>query len=74
MRIDKKQTSKNAYRHIETGDVIVIEKRWDGAIIGSAGPLSEPLRSLDSYECTDKNNVWLMDNSDKLILYESEDD
>ena len=65
-----KQTSKDFYQHTETGQVLVIERRPDGAILGSC-PASEPLKDLDSYECKPDNNVWVQENSHKLILYEA---
>lgn len=39
----------------------------DGAILGSCRA-TEPLRDVDSYKCTPDNNVWLAENSDKLVL------
>ena len=52
----EKQTSKDFYRDSETGDIFCIEKRWDGVLLGSCGPLPEDnLKDLDEYECT--NNV-----------------
>jgi len=47
----------------------VVERRWDGAIVGSC-PAAEPLKDLDSYEVSGRDNVWLADNSDKLLLME----
>jgi hypothetical protein len=63
----EKQKSKNFYRDTETGQLYVIERRWDGTIIGSC-PAKEPLRDLDDYECTNKNNLWIQDIYDKLVL------
>ncbi len=65
--MDKTQTTKAFYRHTETGDILVIERRWDGVLISSC-PASKPLKDLDSYECKPDNNLWIQDNSDKLIL------
>jgi len=66
----KNKTTKAFYRHAETGEIVCIERRWDGMILGSC-PASEPLRDLDSYICKPDNNVWIQENSDKLILIES---
>ncbi|MFC1635217.1 hypothetical protein ACFL5Z_10275 [Planctomycetota bacterium] len=63
----KRQTSKHFYRHSESGRIVVMEKRLDGVILGSCSA-PEPLRDLDSYECKPDNNLWVMENSDRLIL------
>ena len=63
----KQKTSKAFYRHSETGQILVVEKRWVGVLPGSC-PASEPLKDVDIYECKPDNNLWLMENSDKLIL------
>lgn len=63
----EQQTSRDFYRHAETGEIIVIERSWSGAILGSC-PAKEPLKDLDSYECKPDNNVWIAENSDKLVL------
>jgi len=47
----EKQTSRDFYQHNETGEIFCIERRCDGVLIGSCGPLSEPLKDLDDYEC-----------------------
>ena len=65
-----KGTSKAFYRHTETGQILVIERRADGAILGSC-PASEPFRDLDSYECKPDNNLWVQENSDRLALYDT---
>lgn len=62
----EKQTTKAFYEHTETGELLVIERRWDGTIIGSC-PATEPLRDVDDYPCTPDNNLWLAENSDKLM-------
>jgi len=65
-----KGTSKDIYQHTETGQVLVIERWSDGAVLGSC-PASEPLRDVGSYECKPDNNVWVQENSHKLVLYEA---
>lgn len=65
----EKQTSKAFYRYTETGQIFVIERKADRAILGSC-PAIEPLKELDSYDCKPDNNLWIQENSDKLILYE----
>ena len=65
------KTSKDFYRHSDTGEIFAIERRWDGAMLRSCGPLKEEsLRALESYDYTDKLNLWLQEVSDKLILFE----
>ena len=54
------------YKHSETGEIVVLEKRADGTILGSC-PASEPLKELDAYECKPDNNLWLAEISDRLI-------
>jgi hypothetical protein len=63
------QTSKSFFRHAMTGEIYAVEHRWDGELVGSAGPLPEDgLKDLDSYEYRPDRNDWIHDNSDKLIL------
>ncbi len=62
-----KGTSRAFYQHSETGQVLIIERRADGAILGSC-PASEPLRDAGSYEC--KPDKWVQENSGKLELFE----
>lgn len=64
-----KGTSRAFYQHTETGQILVIEQRADGAILGSC-PASEPLREAGSYECKADNNLWVLENSGKLELFE----
>jgi hypothetical protein len=64
----EKQISRDFYRHAETGEIFVVERRWDGTILGSC-PAAEPLMDLGKYTCTDTNNIWLAENSDNMILY-----
>ena len=61
------QTSKDFYRDTETGQIYVIERRWDGTILGSCAA-TEPLKDLDAYECTNENNLWIQDINDRLIM------
>ncbi|MHC4331941.1 MAG: hypothetical protein ACYSWW_27900 [Planctomycetota bacterium] len=71
MRREKK-ISRAFYKHTESGQILVIEQRWDGAILGSC-PAKEPLKDLDSYQCTDRNNIWVAENSNKLVRMGSEE-
>ena len=64
----EKQTSKDFYRHSETGEIFIIERRWDGVLIGSCGPLSEPLKRWYEYEITNKNNLYIQENSYRLRM------
>lgn len=64
----EQRTSKDFYRHAETGEIYAIESLWSGGTVGIAGPLTEPLQDLDEYEYTAGRNDWLKENSDKLIL------
>ena len=63
----EKQTTKDFYRHSETGEILVIERRWDGVILGSC-PATEPLKDVGSYRCSLDANMWIAENSDKLVL------
>ena len=67
---ERNQITKAFYLHKESGQIIVIERRSDGTIVGSC-PASEPLRDLDSYECKPDNNLWVQANGPKLIVYEA---
>lgn len=66
----KKRTTKDFYHHIDTGAILVMERRADGVIVGSC-PASEPPKDVDGYECKPDNNLWVQENSHKLILYEA---
>ena len=63
----EKHTTKNFYQHTIAGEILVIERQWNGAILGSC-PASEPLKDLDSYECKPDRNIWLVEESDKWLL------
>ena len=61
----EKQTSRDFYKHSETGEIFCIEHRWDGTLLASCGPLSEPLKDKDDYEIT--NCIYRMPtNSQEL--------
>jgi hypothetical protein len=63
------QTYKQFYQHVETESVYAIERRLDGTLIGSCGPLPEDdLKPHDSYDYTTELNAWLETQNDKLIL------
>ncbi len=63
--------SKNFFQHISTGDIFAVKVRWDGHILGAAGPLSpDALKDLEDYTYTDQLNEFLQDRIDKLILME----
>jgi len=63
-------TTKQFYQHLETGNLYAIERSWDGHIVGSAGPLDEPLQEPEDYEYTADLNDWLESQNDKLLLYQ----
>lgn len=63
----EKQITRAFYRHAETGEILVIERRWDGVILGSC-LAKEPLKDLQDYKCTPDNNVMLSESSEKLLL------
>jgi len=63
----EKQTSRAFYRHSDTGQIVVIEQRSDGAIVASC-PATEPLRELEFYQCKADNNLWVMENNNRLVL------
>ncbi len=65
-----KETTSAFYRHADSGQILVIERRADGAILGTC-PASEPLRDVGSYKCNPDNNLWVQENSHKLTLYEA---
>ena len=61
---------KKPYQRTEADQILLIEQRADGTILGSC-PAAEPLRDAGSYECKPDNNLWVQENSPKLILYEA---
>ena len=63
--------SKNFFQHVASGDVFAVKVRWDGHILGAAGPLSpDALKDPDDYTYTDQLNDFLQERRDKLILTE----
>ncbi|MHC4110786.1 MAG: hypothetical protein ACYSUY_06910 [Planctomycetota bacterium] len=63
------QTYKQFYQHVVTESVYAIERRLDGTLIGSCGPLPvDDLKPHDSYNYTTVLNDWLESQSDKLML------
>ena len=62
------RTSKDFFEHSETGEIYAIESLWSGGVVGSAGPLTEPLKDPDEYEYTAERNDWLQEQSEKMIL------
>lgn len=65
----EQQISRDFFKHSETGEIIVVERRCDGVILGSC-TAKQPLQDLDSYICKPGNNVWIQEQSNKLILLE----
>ncbi len=64
------RTIKHFRLHIETCDIYAIEQRVDASLVGSCGPLAEDaLEDLNSYDYSDKQNAWVQNNLNKLILW-----
>ncbi len=66
--ITEQPTSKNFHRHSDTGEIYAIENLCSGGIVGSVGPLSEPLKKPNEYEYNTELNDWITSESGKLIL------
>ncbi len=64
----EKETSRDFYKHEETGDIFIIEYNWDGTIVGSCGPLLKPFSRREDYVITDEKNIWIRENSYKLTI------
>lgn len=61
--------SRSFYQHRITGEVYVIERSSDGALVASCGPLrQEALADPSTYRCTTHRNQWILAERDKLIL------
>ncbi|NIP23710.1 MAG: hypothetical protein GWN67_23765 [Phycisphaerae bacterium] len=57
------------YRHVVTESIYAIERRLDGTLIGSCGPLpADDLKSPHSYKYTTELNEWLETQNEKLIM------
>ena len=66
---DFEPVSANFFQCISTGDVFAVKMRWNGEILGAAGPLSpDALKDLDDYIYTDQLIDFLQDRNGKLIL------
>ncbi|MHC4439356.1 MAG: hypothetical protein ACYS3S_18535 [Planctomycetota bacterium] len=65
---NEKEASRDFYEHKETGEIFVIEHKWDGTIVGSSGPLSKPFRRREDYKITGEKNLWIRENCYKLII------
>jgi hypothetical protein len=64
------KTIKHFRLHIETCDIYAIEQRADASLVGSSGPLVvDALQDLNNYDYSDKQNDWVQQNLNKLILW-----
>jgi hypothetical protein len=62
-------TYRQFYQHVVTESIYAIERRLDGTLVGSCGPLSaDDLKSPHSYKYTTELNDWLETQNDKLIM------
>jgi hypothetical protein len=63
------RTYRLFYRHVVTESIYAIERRLDGTLIGSCGPLpADDLEPPDSYKYTTELNDWLETQNEKLIM------
>ncbi len=63
------RTYRQFYQHAVTESVYAIERRLDGTLIGSCGPLPpDDLGPPDSYKYTTELNEWLDTQNGKLIM------
>jgi hypothetical protein len=63
------RTYRQFYQHVVTESIYAIERRLDGTLIGSCGPLPpDDLRSPHSYKYTTDLNDWLKTQDEKLIM------
>ena len=64
------QESTELFKHSETGQIYAIRRRWDGELVGSAGPLDD-IKDADSIPVTPERNDWIRENGQDLILVDS---
>jgi hypothetical protein len=63
------RTYRQFYQHVVTESIYAIERRLDGTLIGSCGPLpADDLKSPHSYKYTTELNDWLETQNDKLTM------
>jgi len=63
------RTYRQFYQHTVTESIYAIERRLDGKLTGSCGPLSaDDLGPPDSYKYTTELNEWLETQNEKLIM------
>jgi len=65
--MEEEQTSREFFRHADSGEIYLLKRTWYGDLISSAGPLTQPLKEdADDYELkTDKNN-WMLEQGEQL--------
>jgi len=67
------EESAELFRHRETGEIYAIRRKWNGELVGSAGPLTtEDFKDIKHILISDELNEWIEANSQDLILYDYE--
>jgi len=65
------EESAELYRHRETGDIYAIRRKWNGELVGAAGPLtSEDIKDIKRILVSDELNEWIEANAKDLILHD----
>ncbi|MBW8015070.1 MAG: hypothetical protein FVQ82_02715 [Planctomycetes bacterium] len=65
------EESAELFRHRETGEIYAIRRKWNGELVGSAGPLTaEDFKDIKHILTTPDLNHWIEANAKDLILYD----
>ncbi len=66
--------STELFQHLKTRNVYAVRRKWDGELIGSAGPFLNPdeIKNVDSIIVTADLNEWIQENGDELVLIYNE--
>jgi len=65
------EQSAELYRHKETGEIYAIRRKWNGDLVGGAGPLSrDDFKDIKHILVSEELNDWIEANSRDLILYD----
>lgn len=71
-----RSTTRDYYKHRETGEVYVIETTWRNRVVSGYGPITGELRPLDTYVLTTEKNAELQRwrDENKLLWLEIDEE
>jgi hypothetical protein len=65
------EESAELYKHRKTGEIYAIRRKWNGDLVGGAGPLTaDDFKNIKHILTTPDLNHWIETNARDLILYD----